>query len=71
MIIPIGTKVVILDKPSLIPRCIVGLVCTVTGYEDDPPTVITRLRLKADKDTMFRYPTLFPWEIEIVGKSAA
>ena len=64
MIIPIGARVVVLDSPSLIPRCIAGLECTVTGYEENPPTVITRLRLKADKDTTFRYPTLFPWEVK-------
>ena len=71
MIIPIGTKVVILDRPQLIPKCIAGLECTVTGYEDHPPTVITRLHLMADKDVTFRYPTLFPWQIEVISKLAA
>jgi hypothetical protein len=64
MIIPMGTKVVILDNPSLIPRCIAGLECTVTGYEDNPPTSITRLCLRADKDVTFRYPKLFPWQVK-------
>jgi hypothetical protein len=27
------------------------------------------LHLKADNDVMFRYPTLFPWEIEVIGNS--
>jgi len=66
MPVPIGTKVVILDRPQLIPRCIAGMICTVVGYEDNPPNAITRLRLDAEKNTMFRYPTLFPWEVETI-----
>ena len=68
MIIPIGTKVIILNAPSLTPKCIAGLECTVTGYEDVPPTSTTRLRLRADKDVTFRYPTLFPWQIKVISK---
>lgn len=64
--IPIGAKVVILDHPSLNPKCVAGLECVVTGYEKDPPTAITRLRLEADEDVTFRYPTLFPWEVKRV-----
>lgn len=70
MIIPIGTKVIIKDKSTLgMFRCLADTICTVIGYENNPPTAITRLQLKTVADTLFRYPTLFPWEIRVIDSA--
>jgi hypothetical protein len=73
LIIPIGTRVRIKDSPSLgmLRSTHANQEATVIGYEPDNKrrtvTCISLLYLRRDGDPMFKWPRLFPWEVERIN----
>lgn len=69
MVVPVGCKVRIKSSRSQATNLLAGREAIVKGYEDNPPTEITRVRLEVEGDTTFKYPVLFPWEFEVVQEA--
>lgn len=64
--IPVGRRVRIKVGGFGARKLLGGREATVIGYDENPPRSITMLRLQCDGDPMFKWPKLFPWEVEVL-----
>jgi hypothetical protein len=76
-IIPIGARVRIKDNPHLgmLRSFHANQEATVIGYRPDNKqrtvTCTTMLQLKRDGDVWFKWPQLFPWEVERIDQQSS